>query len=165
MARVTLRGAEMHTNGELPAIGSIAPAFVLVGTDLSEITQASLAGKRLVLNIFPSIDTRTCAMSVRAFNERAAGLDDTVVLCVSEDLPFAARRFCGAEGITNVTTGSAFRSDFAETYGVRLLDGVFAGLTARAIVVIDASGTVVHTELVGEMVDEPDYDAALGALA
>lgn len=164
MATVTLRGNPLQTSGELPAVGSSAPSFSLVGGNLSEVTSESLAGKKVVLNIFPSLDTAVCATSVRTFNERAAGLDNTVVLCVSQDLPFAASRFCGAEGIENVTTGSAFRSDFAETYGVRLEDGPLAGLTARAVVVIDESGTVVHTELVPEIAQEPDYDAALGAL-
>jgi thiol peroxidase len=164
MAQVTLRGNPFNTSGELPAVGSPAPGFALVGSDLSEITADSLSGKKVVLNIFPSIDTPTCATSVRTFNERAAGRDDTVVLCVSEDLPFAAGRFCGAEGIENVKTGSAFRGSFAEDYGVRLEDGPLAGLTARSVVVFDANGTVVHTQLVGEIADEPDYDAALAAL-
>jgi thiol peroxidase len=164
MAQVTLRGNPMNTNGELPAVGSSAPAFSLVGSDLSEITSDSLAGKKVVLNIFPSIDTPTCATSVRTFNERAAGLDNTVVLCVSADLPFAAGRFCGAEGIENVKTGSGFRSDFAKDYGVELVDGPLAGVMARSVVVIDESGNVVYTQLVGETADEPDYDAALGAL-
>ena len=164
MAHVTLRGNPFDTNGELPPVGSPAPDFSLVGSDLSEITAESLQGKNVVLNIFPSIDTPTCAKSVRAFNERAAGRDDTVVVCVSEDLPFAAGRFCGAEGIANVKTGSAFRSTFAEDYGVRLENGPLAGLTARSVVVVDADGTVVHTQLVGEIADEPDYDAAMAAL-
>ena len=165
MANVTLRGNPFSTNGELPAVGSTAPEFSLVGRDLSTVDSASLAGKNVVLNIFPSIDTPTCATSVRTFNERAAGMDDTVVVCVSEDLPFAAGRFCGAEGIENVQTGSGFRGDFADTYGVRLQDGPLAGLMARAVVVIGADGTVKHTQLVGEIADEPDYDAALGALS
>ena len=164
MATVTLRGNPFNTSGELPAVGSPAPSFSLVGSDLSNVTSESFAGKKLVLNIFPSIDTATCATSVRTFNERAAGLDNTVVLCVSEDLPFAASRFCGAEGIENVTTGSAFRSDFAEAYGVKLEDGPLAGLTARAVVVIDENGTVAHTQLVDEIANEPDYDAAISAL-
>jgi thiol peroxidase len=164
MAHVTLRGNPFSTNGELPAVGSDAPAFSLVGSDLSEITSESLAGKNVVLNIFPSVDTPTCAQSVRTFNERAAGLDDTVVLCVSEDLPFAAGRFCGAEGIENVKTGSGFRSDFADSYGVRLQDGPLAGLMARAVVVVGADGKVRHTELVDEIAHEPNYDAALSSL-
>lgn len=164
MAQVTLRGNPFNTSGELPAVGSSAPGFSLVGSDLSEITAESLSGKNVVLNIFPSIDTPTCAASVRTFNERAAGRDDTVVLCVSEDLPFAASRFCGAEGIENVKTGSAFRGNFAEDFGVRLQDGPLAGLTARSVVVLDADGKVTYTQLVGEIADEPDYDAALAAL-
>lgn len=164
MATVTLRGNQINTSGELPAVGSKAPAFSLLGKDLGALTGDSLAGKKVVLNIFPSIDTPTCATSVRTFNERAAGRDDAVVVCVSEDLPFAQNRFCGAEGIENCVTASGFRSDFADSYGVRLLDGPLAGLMARAIVVLDADGTVVHTELVPEIAQEPDYDAALGAL-
>ena len=164
MAQVTLRGNPFNTSGELPAVGTSAPGFSLVGSDLSEITADSLSGKNVVLNIFPSIDTPTCATSVRTFNERAAGRDDTVVLCVSEDLPFAAGRFCGAEGIENVKTGSGFRGSFADDYGVRLQDGPLAGLAARSVVVLDADGKVVYTQLVGEIADEPDYDAALAAL-
>ena len=164
MAQVTLRGNPFNTGGELPAVGTSAPGFSLVGSDLSEITADSLSGKNVVLNIFPSIDTPTCATSVRTFNERAAGRDDTVVLCVSEDLPFAAGRFCGAEGIENVKTGSGFRGSFADDYGVRLQDGPLAGLAARSVVVLDADGKVVYTQLVGEIADEPDYDAALAAL-
>ena len=164
MAQVTLRGNPFNTNGDLPAVGSSAPSFSLVGSDLSEISSSDLAGKKVVLNIFPSIDTPTCAQSVRQFNEKAAGLEDTVVLCVSEDLPFAAGRFCGAEGIENVKTGSGFRSDFAEQYGVRLTEGPLAGVMARAVVVVDENGDVAYTQLVGEIADEPDYDAALAAL-
>ena len=164
MAQVTLRGNPFNTNGELPAVGSTAPEFSLVGSDLSEVSSASLAGMKVVLNIFPSIDTPTCAMSVRTFNERAAGLDNTVVVCVSEDLPFAAGRFCGAEGIENVKTGSAFRGNFSGDYGVKLADGPLAGLSARSVVVLDENGVVTYTQLVGEIADEPDYDAALSAL-
>ncbi|MEQ8438734.1 MAG: thiol peroxidase [Ilumatobacter fluminis] len=164
MAQVTLRGNPFNTSGDLPAVGSSAPSFSLVGSDLSEISSGDLSGKKVVLNIFPSIDTPTCAQSVRQFNEKAAGLDDTVVLCVSEDLPFAAGRFCGAEGIENVKTGSGFRSDFAEQYGVRLTEGPLAGVMARAVVVVDENGDVAYTQLVGEIADEPDYDAALAAL-
>lgn len=164
MATVTLRGNEINTAGDLPAVGAKAPAFSLLGKDLSPLTAESLAGKKVVLNIFPSIDTPTCATSVRTFNERAAGRDDAVVVCVSEDLPFAQNRFCGAEGIENCMTASGFRNDFADSFGVRLVDGPLAGLMARAIVVLDSDGTVVHTELVPEIAQEPDYDAALGAL-
>jgi thioredoxin-dependent peroxiredoxin len=164
MATVTLRGNPFSTSGELPAVGAPAPKFSLVGSDLSEVDSDSLAGKKVVLNIFPSIDTPTCATSVRTFNERAAGLENTVVLCVSEDLPFAAGRFCGAEGIENVQTGSDFRGDFAETYGVKLEEGPLAGLMARAVVVIGEDGNVTYTQLVPEIAEEPDYDAALDAL-
>jgi thiol peroxidase len=164
MASVTLRGSPLSTSGDLPPVGSPAPSFSLVGSDLGEIGVDSLNGKRVILNIFPSIDTPTCATSVRVFNQRAASLDNAVVLCVSEDLPFAQNRFCGAEGIENCLTASAFRSDFADAYGVRLLDGPLRGLMARAIVVLDETGTVVHTELVPEIAHEPDYDAALGSL-
>jgi thiol peroxidase len=164
MAQVTLRGNPFDTSGELPAVGSTAPDFSLVGSDLAPIDRASLSGKKVVLNIFPSIDTPTCATSVRTFNERAADRDDAVVLCVSEDLPFAAGRFCGAEGIENVKTGSGFRSSFAEDFGVRLEEGPLAGLMARSVVVLDADGKVLYTQLVGEIGDEPDYDGALAAL-
>ena len=164
MAEVTLGGNPVHTSGDLPEVGGPAPSFSLVGTDLGEVTTADFEGKNLVLNIFPSVDTPTCATSVRTFNERAAGLDDTVVLCVSADLPFAHSRFCGAEGIENVKTGSGFRSTFADDYGVRLEDGPLAGVMARSVVVLDADGTVVYTQLVGEIADEPDYDAALASL-
>lgn len=164
MAHITLGGNPVTTNGDLPQVGDDAPAFTLVGGDLSEITNDSFAGKQMVLNIFPSIDTPTCATSVRTFNERAAGRDDTVVLCISEDLPFAASRFCGAEGLENVATGSAFRSNFAEDYGVRMTEGKLLGLTARAVVVVDANGKVTHRQLVEEIASEPDYDAAIAAL-
>jgi thiol peroxidase len=164
MAEVTLGGNPVHTVGELPAVGSHAPAFTLTGADLSELTQESLAGKRVVLNIFPSIDTPTCAQSVRTFNQRAAELDNTAVVCVSADLPFAMGRFCGAEGINNVSVASTFRSDFGDAFGVKMVDGKLAGLLARAVVVLDESGTVVHSQLVPEISHEPDYDAALASL-
>ncbi len=164
MAEVTLGGNPVHTSGELPAPGSSAPSFTVTGADLGDVTSDDLAGKNVVLNIFPSIDTPTCATSVRTFNERAAALDDTVVLCVSADLPFAQGRFCGAEGIENVTTGSTFRSSFGDDYGVRLTDGPLAGVLARAVVVVGPDGTVKHNELVPAIGHEPDYDAALGAL-
>jgi len=164
MAQVTLRGNTFNTNGELPEVGSVAPRFTLVAGDLSEITSESLRGKKVVLNISPSIDTGVCATSVRVFNERIGDRTDAVVLYVSHDLPFAAARFCGAEGIDNVQTGSAFRSDFAEAYGVKLLEGPMTGLTTRAVVVLDESGTVIYTQLVDDIPTEPDYDAALAAL-
>lgn len=164
MATVTLGGNPVNTSGDLPAVGSSAPEFNLIGSDLGELTHEHVAGKKVVLNIFPSIDTPTCATSVRQFNERAGGRDDVVVVCVSEDLPFAQTRFCGAEGIEGVITASSFRSDFGADYGVELIDGKLAGLLGRAVVVVDESGTVVHTELVAEIANEPDYEAALAAL-
>src|ERR1700755_2176124 len=139
MAQITLRGNPINTVGELPAVGSAAPGFTLTGTDLGALDSEQFRGKSLVLNIFPSVDTPVCAMSVRTFNERAAA-NGVAVLCVSNDLPFAQKRFCGAEGIENVTTASAFRDSFGEDYGVTIVDGPMAGLLARAIVVIDADG-------------------------
>jgi len=164
MATVTLKGNPFNTVGELPATGSDAPAFSVTQADLSELTLASLAGKRVVLNIFPSIDTPTCATSVRKFNEKAASLDNVVVVCVSADLPFAMARFCGAEGIENVKVGSTFRSEFGAAYGVTFADGPLAGLLSRSVVVIGTDGQVLHTEQVAETADEPDYEAALAAL-
>lgn len=162
MATTALSGNPVHTIGELPAEGSPAPGYTLVGTDLAEFSAPT--GTRVVLNIFPSIETGVCSASVRRFNELAAGLDDTTVVCVSKDLPYALRRFCGAEGIENVTVGSAFRSDFGESYGVTLLDGPMTGLLARSVVVVDTDGTVLHSQLVPEISTEPDYDAAVAAL-
>jgi len=165
MASITFQQNPVSTVGELPAQGSAAPDAELVGADLGPVTISGLRGSRVVLNIFPSLDTGTCALSVRTFNERAAGLEDTTVLCVSKDLPFAQARFCGAEGIENVTVASAFRSDFGESYGVTMTDGPLAGLLSRAVVVLDAEGTVLYTQQVPEIADEPDYDAALAALS
>ncbi len=164
MAEITLGGNPVNTSGDLPAVGASAPAYSLVGADLGEFDAGEFAGKNVILNIFPSIDTPTCATSVRQFNERAAGMDETVVVCVSADLPFAMGRFCGAEGIENVKVGSTFRSDFGSDYGVTLTDGALRGVLARAVVVIGPDGTVKHTELVSEIAQEPDYDAALAAL-
>ena len=165
MAEIEFRGTIMNTGGELPGVGVAAPDFSLTGDGLAPVSLSDFAGQRVVLNIFPSIDTPTCATSVRAFNERAASLDNTSVLCVSADLPFAAARFCGDEGIENVACASTFRSpDFYDAYGVQIADGALAGLCARAVVVIDEAGNVTHTELVNPVSDEPDYDAALGAL-
>lgn len=164
MATVTLKGNAFETVGQLPAVSSKAPGFELVKTDLSVTTLADYQGQKLVLNIFPSIDTPTCATSVRKFNEAAASLKNVTVLCVSADLPFAAARFCGAEGIDNVDTGSSFRSNFGEDYGVDFKTGPLLGLTSRALVVIDESGNVIHTEQVVETADEPNYDAALAVL-
>jgi len=164
MTTVTMKGNPVETVGELPAVGSQAPAFTLVQGDLSDLTLESLSGKRIVLNIFPSVDTGTCATSVRTFNEKAASLDNAVVVCVSADLPFAMTRFCGAEGIENVKLGSAFRSDFGGDYGVTFKSGPLAGLLSRAVVVIDESGKVAYTEQVAEVTEEPDYEKALAAL-
>lgn len=162
MAQITLRGNPINTVGELPAVGSSAPAFTLTGGDLGAVSSDQLDGKAVVLNIFPSVDTPVCAASVRTFNQRAAAGGATVV-CVSKDLPFAFARFCGAEGIENVTTASAFRSSFGDDYGVTLKDGPMAGLLARAIVVVGPDGKVTYTELVPEIAQEPNYDAALAA--
>jgi thioredoxin-dependent peroxiredoxin len=164
MAEITLRGNPIHTAGELPSVGSPAPAFTLTGSSLGDVTAGDFAGKSLVLNIFPSLDTGVCAASVRAFNERAAGRDDVAVLNVSADLPFAQQRFCGAEGIENATSASTFRSDFGDVYGVRITDGPMAGLMSRAVVVIDGDGKVIYTEQVPEIAQEPDYASALAAL-
>jgi thiol peroxidase len=163
MAQITLRGNPVHTIGELPAVGSSAPQFSLTGTDLGAVTSEQFSGKPLLLNIFPSVDTPVCATSVRTFNERA-GASGLTVLCVSKDLPFAQKRFCGAEGIENVMTASAFRDSFGEDYGITILDGPMAGLLARAVVVIGADGKVAYTELVPEIGVEPSYDAGLSAL-
>lgn len=162
MATTALGGDPVHTVGDLPEVGSTAPAFALTGSDFSEV--ARTPGARTVLNIFPSVDTGVCAASVRKFNELAAGLAETRVVCVSADLPFALARFCGAEGIEDVVAASSFRSGFGTDYGVALVDGKFEGLLARAVVVLDADGTVRHTEMVPEIGTEPDYDAAVAAL-
>lgn len=164
MAQITLGGNPVNTVGDLPSVGSSTPSFTVTKGDLSDITPADLAGQRVVLNIFPSIDTPTCAASVRRFNELASGLDNTTVLCVSADLPFAQGRFCAAEGLTNVTSASTFRSDFGSAYGVTLADGKLAGLMARAVVVLDEDGKVLHSQLVPEIAQEPDYDAAVATL-
>jgi thiol peroxidase len=164
MAKITFKGTPISTIGELPAKGGTAPDFTLVKQDLSETVLSDYKGKRLVLNIFPSIDTGVCAMSVRKFNEKAAALKNTAVLCVSMDLPFAQGRFCGAEGIKNVLTASAFRSAFGDHYGATIAEGPLAGLLSRAVVVINENGKVVYTEQVPEIAQEPNYDAALAAL-
>jgi thiol peroxidase len=166
MATVTRRGTPTQTSGELPKPGSDVPGFRLVDQDLKDVTLHDYAGKRKVLNIFPSIDTPTCAMSVRKFNEKAGALSNTVVLCISADLPFAQKRFCGAEGISNVVALSLMRGrNFAKDYGVLIEDGPLAGLTARAVVVLGTDNQVLYSELVAEIAQEPDYDAALKALA
>jgi len=163
MAQITMRGNPINTVGELPAVGSPAPAFNLTGADLGAVSIEQFSGKPVLLNIFPSVDTPVCATSVRKFNERAAA-SGAIVVNVSKDLPFAQNRFCGAEGIENVKTASAFRDSFGEDYGVSIADGPFAGLLARAVVVIGADGNVAYTELVPEIAQEPDYDAALAAV-
>ncbi len=164
MATTAFKGTPVQTVGELPAVGTPSPSYDPVGAGLSSVTPADAEGKRVVLNIFPSLDTGVCAASVRTFNELAAGLDNTVVLNVSADLPFAQGRFCAAEGIENVANGSTFRSDFGQTFGVTMADGPMAGLLARSVVVVDTDGTVKYTQLVDEITTEPDYDAAIAAL-
>jgi thiol peroxidase len=165
MATVKFKGEEVRTSGDLPAVGSKAPDFTLTRNDLSDATLADFAGKNIILNIFVSLDTSTCAMSVRRFNEIAASLKDTVVLCVSEDLPFAQKRFCGVEEIENAITLSAFRyRAFANNYGLRILYGPLKSLMARSVVIINKMGRVIYTEQVQEISNEPDYEAALEAL-
>lgn len=164
MAQITLDGSPINTVGDLPAVGSKAPDFRLVDSELGEFSLADFQGKRIVLNIFPSLDTGVCANSVREFNKRAASLDNTQVVAVSADLPFASGRFCAAEGIENVRTGSVFRSSFGEDYGVRIADGPLAGVLSRAVVVIDEDGTVVYTEQVPEIKQDPNIDGAIAAL-
>jgi thiol peroxidase len=163
MATTALGGNPAHTVGDLPRTGDKAPAFTLVDSDLKEFGLADLSG-RVVLSIFPSIGTGVCQAATRKFNELASGLDNTTVVDVSVDLPFATTAFCGAEGLDNVKVGSAFRSTFGDDYGVRLTDSKFEGLLARAVVVIDQDGTVLHSQLVPEIGTEPDYDAAISAL-
>lgn len=165
MATITLKGNPIQTNGELPPIGQNAPDFTLVNKDLSEVSLASFKGKKVVLNIFPSVDTPTCAASVRHFNKDAANYPNTVVLCISADLPFAQKRFCAAEGLENVQTLSTFRAlDFAKKYGVAFVNGPLVGLNARAVVVLDENGKVIYTELVGEVANEANYEKALAVL-
>jgi thiol peroxidase len=165
MAKIAFKGQPVETIGDLPKAGSAAPAFRLVKTDLSDVSMRDLAGKRVVLNILQSIDTSVCATQVRRFNESASKLKNTVVLCVSMDLPFAHARFCGAEGLDDVIPVSDFRTGaFGRDYGVRMQTGPLAGLLARSIVVIDEKGKVIHAEQVQDTVNEPNYDAALAAL-
>ena len=162
---VTLGGNPLQVAGNFPQKGQKAPAFSLVGKDLADVALDSFSGKRKILNIFPSIDTPTCATSVRTFNKKASELSNTVVLCISADLPFAQNRFCGAEGLSNVVTLSTMRgSEFLRAYGVALQSGPLAGVAARAVVVLDANNKVLHSELVAEIKTEPDYAAALKAL-
>lgn len=165
METTAFKGTPVHTCGHLPHTGSLAPRFTLTRGDLTELRSEELKGRRIVLNIFPSLDTAVCATSVRKFNQLAASLDNTTVVAVSKDLPFAQSCFCTTEGIENLIAASAFRSpEFAREYGVEMVDGPLAGLLARAVVVIDATGRVVYTELVPEITREPDYEAAIKAL-
>ena len=165
MATVTLQGNPFNTNGNLPAVGSAAPNFNLVTKDLADVSLKNYAGKKKLISIVPSLDTGVCATSTKVFNERLAGRGDAVVLVVSADLPFAQGRFCGAEGIDNVVTLSMMRSrNFAKDYGMLMVDGPLAGITGRAVVVLDAADKVVYTQLVPEITTEPDYDAAIKAL-
>ncbi len=164
MAEITFKGKVFHTSGDLPTTGK-TPNFILTKSDLNDVTLENFSGKKVIMNIFPSIDTAVCATSVRKFNERATSLNNTVVLCISADLPFAHARFCGAEGIKNVVTLSEFRKhSFGEDYGIRIVDGPFAGLLARSVVVLDENGHILHTELVQEIGNEPNYEAAISAL-
>ncbi|WP_339136506.1 MAG: thiol peroxidase [Candidatus Electrothrix sp. GW3-4] len=166
MAQVTFQGTPVNTTGELPAVGQAAPDFSLTKTDLNDVSLGDYKGKKLVLNIFPSVDTPVCAASVRRFNDEAGKLENTEILCISRDLPFALDRFCGAEGLESVTSASELRSDaFGKDYGVRITDSALAGLFARAIVVIDEAGKVIYTQLVPEIAEEPDYQSALTALS
>lgn len=165
MTTITLGGNPINTNGTLPQIGSKAIDFKLIKTDLSTATLADFSGSKLVLNIFPSIDTGTCATSVRKFNEKASAMNNTKVLCISRDLPFAQKRFCATEGLDNVINLSDFNTGlFGKNYGLEINDSVLAGLHSRVIIVIDENGVITHTEQVGEIADEPNYDAALAAL-
>lgn len=166
MATITLKGSPVQTSGELPALHTEGPGFRLVGKGLNDLSLHDFAGKKKILNIFPSVDTPTCAMSVRSFNQRAAAIKDAVVLCISADLPFAQSRFCGAEGLSNVVMLSLMRGhQFAKDYGLKIETGPLAGLCARACIVLDENNKVLHVELVSEIANEPNYDAALKALA
>jgi thiol peroxidase len=165
MAKITLGGNPINTNGELPKAGTSAPNFELVKNDLSVTSLADFKGSKLVLNIFPSIDTGTCATSVRTFNAKASALENTKVLCISRDLPFAQKRFCGAEGLENVVNLSDFKDgSFGKNYGLEMVDGPLAGLSSRVVIVLDENGTVTYAEQVPEIADEPNYEAALAAL-
>ncbi|CAF3563806.1 unnamed protein product [Rotaria socialis] len=165
MAAITLGGNPINTNGSLPQVGSKATDFQLVKTDLSTATLADFAGSKLVLNIFPSIDTGTCATSVRTFNAKASALENTKVLCISRDLPFAQKRFCGAEGLENVINLSDFKEgSFGKNYGLEMIDGALSGLHSRVVIVLDENGVVKHAEQVAEIADEPNYEAALASL-
>ncbi len=165
MAKITLGGNPINTNGELPKTGTKAPNFTFVKSDMTEVSLKDFAGKKIILNIHPSVDTGVCATSIRKFNEEASSLDNTVVLSISKDLPFAQKRFCGAEGIENVISLSGYRNNsFSKDYGVEVIDGAFTGLYARAVVVVNEGGNVAYSELVPEIAQEPNYEAALNAL-
>lgn len=165
MAKITFKGSPVNTQGDLPAVGSSAPDFKLTAGDLSEKSLSDFKGKKVVLNIFPSIDTGTCAASVRKFNEKASGLENTVVLCISRDLPFAQQRFCAAENLDNVITLSEYKdSNFSDSYQLKFIDGPLTGLLSRSVVVIDEEGKVIYNEQVAETAEEPNYDKALAAL-
>ena len=165
MAAITIGGNPIHTNGDLPAVGEKAKDFTLVATDMSRVSLSDYAGSKLVMNIFPSVDTGVCAQSIRRFNEVASSLENTKVLCISRDLPFAQKRFCGAEGLEDVVNLSDFEDgSFGQSYGLQIEDGVFKGLHSRVVIVVDADGTVKHSQQVPEIGQEPDYDAALAAL-
>lgn len=165
MSQVTFKGTPVHTNGILPKVGSKALDFSLIGGELKNIKLSDFLGKRVILNIFPSIDTGTCAASVRSFNQEISSLENTVVLCISKDLPFAQGRFCAAEGIANVITLSEYKdSSFSDSYGVRFIDGPLEGLLSRAVVVINENGEVLYVEQVAETTDEPNYEAAISVL-
>ncbi len=165
MAKITFQGNPVNTAGDLPRVGAEAPEFSLVKTDLSEVSLADYKGKKVVLNIFPSVDTGVCAASVRRFNTEASKMDNTIVLCISRDLPFAHARFCGAEGLENVVSASEYKDEvFSQNYGVKMVDGPLNGLLSRAVVVVDENGKVAHSEQVDDIVNEPDYEAALKAL-
>lgn len=166
MANVTLGGTPVETIGHLPTVGSMAPDFKLTGSDLTDKTYSDFSGYRLVLNIFPSVDTGTCAQSIRTFNEKASALENTKVLCISKDLPFAMARFCGAEGIENVESYSDYKTGkFGDDYGLTFANGAFETLLSRCIVVIDIDGTILHTEQVAEIADEPNYESAIASLS
>jgi thiol peroxidase len=165
MATISFQGKPLHTSGELPAVGGKAPDFTLVNSKLADVTLATYAGKKKILNIVPSLDTPTCAASTRKFNEKAAHLYHTVVLVISADLPFAQCRFCEVEDLKHVVPLSTFRSSFADDYGVKLVDTFLAGLTARAVIIIDEHDNIVYTQLVGELANEPDYESVLAAVA
>jgi thioredoxin-dependent peroxiredoxin len=165
MAQITFKGTPINTFGPLPAVGSAAPDFALVGTDLSTVSLANFVGKKVIINIFPSVDTGVCALQLKTFSQRASGMDDIALLFVSLDLPFAFKRFCGAEGIENAVTASDFRSHkFGADYGVEMQDGPLSGLFARATIVLDANHKITYSELVPEITQEPNYDAAMAAI-